>query len=50
MIRIKKLKPMFNSIITTMDKYEKDVETNGIIDTKNNYLQQKQALFSTAWR
>lgn len=34
MIRIKKLKPMFNSIITTMDKYEKDVETNGIIDNK----------------
>lgn len=34
MIRIKKLKPMFNSIITTMTKYDKDVATNGIIDNK----------------
>lgn len=33
-MKIKKIKPMFNSLITTMDKYEKDEYTDGgIIDT-----------------
>lgn len=33
MLKIKKLKPMFAHLITTMDKYEDDVITGGIIDT-----------------
>lgn len=33
MLKIKKLKPMFNHLITTMEKYEEDVITGGIIDT-----------------
>lgn len=34
MLKIKKIQPMFTSIITTMDKYEHDVMTNGgLIDT-----------------
>lgn len=33
MLKIKKVKPMFTSIITTMDKYDKDITIGGIIDT-----------------
>lgn len=34
MLKIKKIRPMFTSIITTMDKYEEDnITTGGIIDT-----------------
>ena len=34
MLRINKIKPLFTSIITTMDKYEQDVITEGgLIDT-----------------
>lgn len=34
MLKIKKVKPMFDSIITTMDKYEDDVINNlGLIET-----------------
>ena len=29
MLKIKKIKPMFTSLITTMDKYEEDVRTSG---------------------
>lgn len=32
MIKIKKLKPMFTAIVTTMDKYENDVKTGNLID------------------
>lgn len=33
MLKIKKLKPMFNHLITSMDKYEEDVTTaSGLID------------------
>lgn len=32
MLKIKKLKPMFNHLITTMEKYEEDVITSGLID------------------
>lgn len=34
MLKIKKIKPMFNAIVTTMDKYEEDFTYLGII-TKN---------------
>jgi co-chaperonin GroES (HSP10) len=34
MLKIKKIKPMFTSLITTMDKYEQEVLTaGGLIDT-----------------
>lgn len=34
MLKIKKIKPMFTSLITTMDKYEQEVMTaGGLIDT-----------------
>ena len=29
MLKVKKIKPMFTSLITTMDKYEEDVRTSG---------------------
>lgn len=32
MLKIKKIKPMFTSLITTMDKYEQDVTTGGLIN------------------
>lgn len=32
MLNIKKIKPVFTSIITTMDKYEEDTMVSGIID------------------
>lgn len=32
MLKIKKIKPMFTSLITTMDKYEKDVVIGNLID------------------
>ena len=34
MLKVKKIKPLFTSLITTMDKYEQDKITNGgLIDT-----------------
>lgn len=32
MIRIKKLRPMFTNIVTTMNCYEEDVTISGVID------------------
>lgn len=34
MIRIKKLRPMFTNIVTTMNSYDEDVTVAGIIDTR----------------
>ena len=31
MIKVKKIKPLFNTLVTTMDKYETDVTTNGLL-------------------
>ena len=34
MLKVKKIKPLFTAIITTMEKYEEDVRTaSGLIDT-----------------
>ena len=33
MLKVKKIKPMFTSLITTMDKFELDVKIGGLIDT-----------------
>lgn len=32
MLKIKKIKPMFTAIVTTMDKYDNDIAINGIIE------------------
>lgn len=32
MLKIKKIKPMFTALITTMNKYEQDVTTGGLIN------------------
>lgn len=32
MIKLKKIKPMFTSLITTMDKYERDMKVGDLID------------------
>lgn len=32
MLKIKKIKPMFTALITTMDKYEQDVTAGGLIN------------------
>lgn len=32
MLKVKKIKPMFTALITTMDKYEKDVVIGNLID------------------
>lgn len=31
MIKIKKIKPLFNTLVTTMNKYEEDVTTKGLL-------------------
>ena len=33
MLKVRKIRPMFTELITTMDKYEKDVKIGGLIDT-----------------
>lgn len=32
MLKVKKIKPMFTALITTMDKYESDVTNGGLLD------------------
>ncbi len=34
MLNIKKIKPMFTALVTTMDKYEEDQTVGGLIDVK----------------
>ena len=38
MLHIKKVKPLFNSLITTGDKFEKDQRENGLITAKKGDL------------
>lgn len=33
MLKINKIRPMFTALITTMDKYEQDITSNGLINT-----------------
>lgn len=33
MLKVKKIRPLFTSLITTMDKYEQDVKIGSLIDT-----------------
>lgn len=45
---LKKIKPMFNRLVTTMDVYEDDLYVNGIIDTsrKKGSLKEYQTVLS----
>ena len=36
MLKVKKIQPMFTSLITTMDKYEHDVTTRAEVITNGN--------------
>jgi co-chaperonin GroES (HSP10) len=42
MLKLKKIKPMFNNILTTMEKYEEDVMSMGIITKKQGGLKEYQ--------
>lgn len=42
MLKLKKIKPMFNNILTTMEKYEEDVMSIGIITKKQGGLKEYQ--------
>lgn len=42
MIKVKKIIPMFNGIITTMDKYEDDVVDNGLITRHKGAIKEFQ--------
>lgn len=45
---LKKIKPMFNRLVTTMDVYEDDLYVNGLIDTsrKKGSLKEYQTVIS----
>ena len=46
MINIKKIKPMFNGIITTMDKYDDDTKVNGLIVKSSGTLMEFQKVIA----
>lgn len=46
MLKIKTLKPLFTSILTTGDKYEEDVKENGIITNKKGDLKLYQKVLA----
>ena len=46
MINIKKIKPMFNGIITTMDKYDDDTKVNGVIVKASGALMEFQKVIA----
>lgn len=47
MLKIKKVKPLFNRIITTADKYDNDVKIGNIIDgSKSNTIKEYQKVIS----
>ena len=46
MLHIKKIKPLFTSIITTGDKYEKDVREQGIITARKGDLKLYQKVIA----
>jgi co-chaperonin GroES (HSP10) len=47
-MKVKAIKPLFNSIITTADKYEEDATKNGIIDASKQQgtLKENQTVIS----
>ena len=40
MLKLKKIKPLYNGIVTTMDAYEKDVFQNGILVVQKGALKE----------
>lgn len=46
MLKIKELKPLFTSILTTGDKYEEDMYENGIITAKKGDLKLYQTVLA----
>ena len=46
MINIKKIKPTFNGIITTMDKYDDDTKVNGVIVKASGALMEFQKVIA----
>ena len=46
MLKIKKIKPMFTSLITTMNKYEHDVNTKGLITKTEGGLKEYQTVLA----
>lgn len=46
MLKIKKIKPMFNRILVTSDKYEKDVTQGGVVTITAGTLKEYQKVIS----
>ena len=46
MLKLKKIKPLYNGIVTTMDAYEKDVFQNGILVVQKGALKEFQTVIS----
>ncbi len=46
MIQIKKIKPLYNSIVTTMEAYDKDIFENGLIVATQGTLKEYQKVIS----
>ena len=46
MLIIKKIKPLFTSVVTTMDKYEDDVMVNGLVNKTAGTLKEYQVVLA----
>lgn len=46
MLSVKKIKPMFNRILVTMDKYPQDVKKNGIVVIPSGTLKEYQKVIA----
>ena len=47
MFKIKKIKPMFNQVVTTMDKYKDVVRNSGVFDpTRSNTIKEYQTVIA----
>lgn len=46
MLKIKKIKPMFNRILVTSDKYEKDIKQGGVVTITAGTLKEYQKVIS----
>ena len=46
MLKVKKIKPMFNRILVTSDKYEKDIKQGGVVTITAGTLKEYQRVIS----
>ena len=46
MLKVKKIKPLFNRILVTSDKYEKDVEQRGVVTITAGTLKEYQKVIA----